>query len=105
MDTLETIKELAARQFGIEDPATIDVNVPVDQLGADSLGFLEFLFELEDRFKMPIPQEAVVNVKTLSDLAGVIDGLLAAAAATPLEPAAETPIAPDSAAPNIAPAG
>jgi acyl carrier protein len=80
MDTLQTIKELAAKQFGIEQPDSIDVNVPVDQLGADSLGFLEFLFELEDKFAMPIPQEAVANVRTLAELATVIDGLLAAAA-------------------------
>ena len=78
METLLTIKTLAAKQFGA-DPATIDVDLPVQQLGADSLGFLEFLFELEDQFGVPIPQESVVNVKTLRELATVIDGLQAAA--------------------------
>ena len=48
MNTLSTIKELAATQFGGE-PDAIDENAPVDQLGIDSLGFLEFLFELEDK--------------------------------------------------------
>jgi acyl carrier protein len=82
MDTLATIKELAAKQFGGEADA-IDENAPVDQLGIDSLGFLEFLFELEDKLAFPIPQESVSNVRTLRELANVIDGLMAAKSALP----------------------
>ncbi|MFI5230637.1 MAG: acyl carrier protein [Gemmatimonadales bacterium] len=77
MNTLQTIKELAAKQFGGE-PEAIDENATVDQLGIDSLGFLEFLFELEDKFAFPIPQESVAQVRTLRELAGVIDALIAA---------------------------
>jgi acyl carrier protein len=74
MDTVALIKELAASQFG-GSPDAIDVDAPVNQLGIDSLGFLEFLFELEDKLGFPIPQDAVANVKTLRELASVIDGL------------------------------
>jgi acyl carrier protein len=81
MDTLATITELAAKQFG-GDAQTIDPDATVDQLGIDSLGFLEFLFELEDKLAMPIPQESVVNVRTLRELATVIDGLIASKQAT-----------------------
>lgn len=77
MTTLDTLKELAAKQFGGE-PDAIDVNAGVQTLGLDSLGFLEFLFELEDAFGVAIPQERVSDVKTLADLALVIDELLAA---------------------------
>jgi acyl carrier protein len=77
VDTLHTIMELAAKQFGGE-PERIDADLPVDQLGIDSLGFLEFLFELEDHFGMPIPQESVAGVHTLRELAVVVDGLTAA---------------------------
>lgn len=82
MDTLHTIKELAAKQFGGEVDA-IDENANVDKLGIDSLGFLEFLFELEDAFGFPIPQEAVANVRTLRELAAAIDGLIASKAVAP----------------------
>ena len=82
MNTLSRIKELAAKQFGGELD-TIDADAPIDQLGIDSLGFLEFLFELEDKFEMPIPQDDVASVKTLRELATVIDGLMAAKSATP----------------------
>jgi len=77
METLSEIKDLAAKQFGGE-PDSIDEAAPVDRLGIDSLGFLEFLFELEDHFDISIPQESVVNVRTLGDLAAVIDSLVAA---------------------------
>ncbi len=77
MDTLAAMKELAAKQFGGE-PESIDENAPVDQLGIDSLGFLEFLFELEDRLEIAIPQHDVANVRTLRELATVVDSLLAA---------------------------
>lgn len=82
MNTLPTIKELAAKQFGGE-PDAIDENAAVDKLGIDSLGFLEFLFELEDKLGVAIPQESVKDVRTLSELASVIDGLIAAKPATP----------------------
>ena len=82
MNTLSRIKELAAKQFGGELDA-IDEDAPIDQLGIDSLGFLEFLFELEDKFEMPIPQDAVANVKTLRELGTVIDGLTSGKSATP----------------------
>jgi acyl carrier protein len=82
MDTLATIKELAAKQFG-RDVDTIDTDVPFDQLGADSLGLLEFLFELEDRFDIAIPQDDAVKAQNLRALASLIDRLVATAAASP----------------------
>jgi acyl carrier protein len=80
MDTLQTIKSLAATQFGGE-PDAIDENAPVDQLGIDSLGFLEFMFELEDKLGVSIPQESVANVRTLRELATAIDAIAAGKAA------------------------
>ena len=74
MDTLLSIKELAAKQFG-GDANDVDVDAPVDQLGIDSLGFLEFLFELEDKLGISIPQESVANVRTLRALADAVDQL------------------------------
>ena len=79
MDTLQTIRELAATRFGGE-PHAIDADAAVDQLGMDSLDFLEFLFELEDSFGVPIPPESVSGVRTLRELAAAVDGLLAAKA-------------------------
>ena len=75
------IKELAAKHFGRE-PELIG-NASFEQLGIDSLGLLDFLFDLEDRFAVSIPEANVINVRTLGELATVIDALLAANPATP----------------------
>ncbi len=78
MTTLQSIKELAAAQSGGE-PDAIDEHAPIDSLGIDSLGFLEFLFELEDKLGVSIPQETVTGVRTLSELATAVDAVVAAA--------------------------
>jgi acyl carrier protein len=80
MDTLQTIKELAATQFGAAVEA-IDESASVDKLGIDSLGFLEFMFEVEDKFGVSVPQESLSGVRTLKELAVVVDGVLAAKSA------------------------
>jgi acyl carrier protein len=74
METLLTIREIAAKQFGGEADS-IDVDVQVDQLGIDSLGFIEFLFELEDALGLSIPAASVKGVRTLRELAAVVDSL------------------------------
>ena len=82
MDTLSTIKELAAKQFG-RDASSIDADAPFEQLGADSLGLLELLFELEDQFDITIAQDEVVKLHTLRELTALVDRELAAASASP----------------------
>ena len=82
MDTLDTIKSLAATQFGGDSDA-IDPDAPVDQLGIDSLGFLEFLFELEDKLGISVPPASVDGVRTLRQLAQAIDPMVAAKSAAP----------------------
>jgi len=89
MDSLRAITDLAAQQLG-DDTATIDVDAPISQLGVDSLGFLELLFELEDHVGVPIPPEAVKEVQTLRELAAKVDEIVArAGTATGVEPAAD----------------
>jgi len=83
VDTLHTIRSLAAAQFG-GDADVIDVDAPVDQLGIDSLGLLEFLFELEDNFAVSIPPQSMPTIPTLRDVAAAVDTMLAARAQQPI---------------------
>jgi acyl carrier protein len=78
LNTLESIGTLAAKQFGV-DPKQIDVDAPIQQLGVDSLGFLEFLFELEDHFDISNEQDEAKEVRSIRDLAALIDRLREAA--------------------------
>jgi acyl carrier protein len=77
LDTLTSIKELAAKQFGGEANA-IDADASFQQLGADSLGMLEFLFELEDHFEITISQDEAAKLQNLRELAALVDRELAA---------------------------
>jgi acyl carrier protein len=77
MNTVATIKELAAKKFGRELD-TIDEDTQIAKFGIDSLGFLEFLFDVEDAFSLSIPHDSVSDVHTLRELATVVDRLVAA---------------------------
>ena len=67
MDTLERIRELAAKEFSI-DPSGIDPNAPLESLGIDSLSFIEFMFKVEEEFGVSVSDEDLKGIKTLSDL-------------------------------------
>ncbi len=79
MNTLETVLQLAAQQFG-GGSTPIDPDAPIQQLGADSLGYLEFLFELEGEFNITIEQDDAKQLVTLRDLGALIDRLREAGA-------------------------
>jgi acyl carrier protein len=74
MDTLETVRGLAAQQFGLE-PTAIESDVPVSDYGVDSLGLIEFMFVLEDAFHVQIGGESGPVPKTLRELADMLDAL------------------------------
>lgn len=76
MNTLDTIKQAAAEAFEV-DAAKIDVDAPFDQIGIDSLGLVEFIFDLEDRFGVRLDPEQSGAMKTLRDLSNHLDCLIA----------------------------
>lgn len=78
MNSLEDLKQLIHRKYGIE-PSAIDPRVPMRDQGIDSLVLVEFLFEVEDHFKISLQSRG--NIETLAGLAQAIDELRAAQAA------------------------
>ena len=78
MKTIDQLRQLIHTKFDI-DPATIADDVPFADYNLDSLTLAELVFEIEDTFKVDFPDD-FSQVKTLGDLAGVLDGLLAKAA-------------------------
>ncbi len=80
MNTLDAIKKHAAEEFDVK-PEDIDVDVPFDQIGIDSLGLVEFIFELEDLFDVRVNATQAEGLTTLRHLADHIDGLIARKAA------------------------
>ena len=67
METLDRIKELAIKELSL-DPAKLDANVPLADLGVDSLTFIEFMFKVEDEFGVKVSDEDLRKIKCLADL-------------------------------------
>lgn len=62
---------MMARQFELkEDDLTPDAQL--EALGLDSLSVIEFMFSLEDRFQIKLSDERV-EIKTVRDIAGLVD--------------------------------
>lgn len=79
MTTLERLAQLLGRDFGL-DPATLDAGATLESLAIDSLRMIEILFSIEDEFHISVPNEQAeirARVRTLGDLAGFIDELVA----------------------------
>ncbi len=67
MDTLARIKDLAIKELSL-DPAKLDPNAPLADLGIDSLTFIEFMFKIEDEFGVKVSDEDLRSIKCLADL-------------------------------------
>jgi acyl carrier protein len=69
--TLATVKKISA------DKITLQTNL--QELGIDSLDVFTLLFELENAFKISIPDDDVRSIRTVNDVAEGIKKILAAA--------------------------
>jgi len=78
MSTLDHLTRLIHDKFGV-DTAAIDADAPFASYDLDSLTVAELMFEIDDAFHVTVPDEAATSVKTLRELATLIDGLSAKA--------------------------
>ncbi len=70
---IEKIKELLAKQLRL-DIATIDDDANIlDDLGADSLEVVEMLMTLESEFGIIVPDEDMMELKTVRSVAEYIE--------------------------------
>lgn len=79
MTTLQTVQKLIAGELDL-DPAALDPNLPLTELGIDSLTVMECLFKIEDEFKITVSDANNLTVSTLQDIANMVDALVAAKA-------------------------
>jgi acyl carrier protein len=75
ISTLASVKRIPA------DKITLETNL--QELGIDSLDVFTLLFELENAFKISIPDDDVRSLKTVND---VVDGIKKLMAAAPSDP-------------------
>jgi acyl carrier protein len=69
--TLASVKRISPEKI------TIDTNL--QEMGIDSLDVFTLLFELENAFKISIPDDDVRSIRTVNDIVEGIKKLLAAA--------------------------
>ncbi|MEO5845344.1 MAG: acyl carrier protein [Caldimonas sp.] len=77
--TFDAISAVLVGQFHV-DPATVGPAVALDQLGLDSLALMEFVFAVEDRFDVRIPEDRLDPREagvTLEQLATLLDEAVA----------------------------
>ncbi len=64
----EKVKEIIAKELGIEkEKITLDSRLAED-LGADSLDAVELIMALEDEFNITVDDEAATKIKKVSDI-------------------------------------
>lgn len=70
-DTFERVRGLIAKYLSIA-PESIREDSSLEELGLDSLGALELVFELEEEFAVKVPDE---SIKELLTVRAVCDGV------------------------------
>ncbi|MBP3686048.1 MAG: acyl carrier protein [Clostridia bacterium] len=70
---LEQIKELLANELRIPKEKITDDAAIIEDLGADSLDVVEMLMSLEETFSITVPDEDVVQLKTVRSVAEYIE--------------------------------
>ncbi|MDH3900778.1 MAG: acyl carrier protein [Gammaproteobacteria bacterium] len=61
-------------------PEAISRNMPLEDLGIDSLGAITILYELEDRYDIEIPNEVFDSLNVVNDIVVHLEQLLEAKA-------------------------
>ncbi|TAN62614.1 acyl carrier protein [bacterium] len=74
-DTLERVKALFIEKLEIKAEA-LTPEATLESLGLDSLDKIEFVFTLEDEFKISFP-ERKIELNTVQDVINIIDKLIA----------------------------
>ena len=75
MTTLQSVQELLGEKFDL--PASqLQPESELDKIGLDSLAIIEFMFTVEEKFKISLPDERV-EIKSVGDIVSIIDRLVA----------------------------
>ncbi|MBE7420370.1 MAG: acyl carrier protein [Ideonella sp.] len=79
MSSLQDLQNIIRDKYHIE-PSALDPHKPMREQGLDSLAVAEFLFEVEDRLGLTLPDE-YQQLDTLAGLAELVDRVRAKQAA------------------------
>ena len=74
-DIEQTLKESIARQkmISVED---ITLESSLEELGITSLDSISLVFDIEDKYGVEVPNEALKNIKTVQDILNGVSALI-----------------------------
>lgn len=75
MTTYERLKQMLVSEYQLA-PEKLTPDARLDELGVDSLGVMELLFQVEDEFGIRLPSDQV-ELPTIGDVVDYIDRLVA----------------------------
>ncbi len=71
--TFETVQGIIVKNLSVDkSKVTMEADFVAD-LGADSIDLVEIYMDLEDTFKLSIPDDELPNIKKVGDLVKFID--------------------------------
>ena len=73
MDIFEQVKKILCDQLDLEEEQVNEDSEVIDDLGADSLDFVDLVMTLEEEFDTEIPDEDIENLKTVGDIVKYIE--------------------------------
>ncbi len=76
-ERMKVTLEILGRHVDI-DRATLPTDSIQSDLGLDSLGVMELVADIEDRFEVQIPQDVLSTISTVEDVVKALDELPAA---------------------------
>ena len=75
-DVEDIVKQIIRDHIGATEQQTQDNNVTLVEIGADSLDGVEIVMELEERFEISIPDEALgenTQTLTIADIIRIVE--------------------------------
>ncbi|MEO6366620.1 MAG: acyl carrier protein [Steroidobacteraceae bacterium] len=82
MNTIEVLQDLLMKQYGLAREQ-VKPDAALAALGVDSLGLIELMFEVEDRFGITLPDDQAPALVTIADVVNYIDVLRKPAVTAP----------------------
>jgi acyl carrier protein len=77
-EVLAVLRDKAVEMLEVEADQVQEEKSFVDDLKVDSLSLVEYTMDLEDAFDIELPEEELVDVKTIGAFVDVIESKLAA---------------------------
>lgn len=69
----DKVKEVLVEELGCEEEEVkLEANI-IDDLDADSLAVMQVVMALEEEYDMEIPEDEVMNLKTVKDVVDYIE--------------------------------